>query len=87
MINGWIVTRKEKHIDDKFWVCLSREDALKIAKDVTEYWKQGYNPQQDMIDETCYEDRIFYFSAEELFTIYVQPQQIRENGEFEKIEA
>jgi len=36
MKDAWIVVREEKHLDDKFWICLHREDALRIAKEVTE---------------------------------------------------
>lgn len=87
MIEAWIVVREEKHVSDKFWVCFDREDALKIATDVTAYWRNGYDPQTDEIDETCYEDLIFHYDAEDQFRVYVQPQQIRERGEFEKIEV
>jgi hypothetical protein len=86
MIEAWIVVREEKHVDDKFWVCIDREDTLKIAKDVTEYWKTQYDPQLDEIDETCYGNTIFNYNAEGMFWVYVRPQQIRERGEFKNIE-
>jgi len=38
MKDGFIVVRKEKHLDDKYWVCEDKIDALRIASDVTDYW-------------------------------------------------
>ncbi len=81
MINAWIVIREEKHSDDKFWVCLNREDALTIARDVRDYWKEFYKPRPDEIDEELYGNGLFHFSAKDLFRIYVEPQNIREEGE------
>jgi hypothetical protein len=43
MIEAYLVVREEKHIDDKHWVCLSREDALRIARDVVAHWSKRYN--------------------------------------------
>jgi hypothetical protein len=77
MINAWIVVRDENHIDAKYWVCLNKDDALKIAKDVTEYWKD----ESDEVDTELYEDMIYNYSAEDSFSVIVQPQQIREPGE------
>ena len=88
MIDAWIVVLEEKHIGDKFWVCLRREDALKIAEDVTAYWKKECRVKGRNIDvdTTCYEDLIFHYSAEDAFRVYVQPQQIREEGENKEAE-
>jgi hypothetical protein len=77
MINAWIVIREENCIDAKYWVCLNKDDALKIAKDVTEYWKD----ESDEVDTELYEDMIYNYSAEDSFSVIVQPQQIREPGE------
>ncbi len=85
MKNAWIVIRYEKHIDDRFWVCLQKDDALKIAADVTAYWKTKYEPEE--VDETLYEDQIFHFDAEDMFRVVVQPQEVRETGERDCIEA
>ena len=83
MISAWIVVRQEKHIDDRFWVCLSSDDALRIATDVTAYWKSHYLINE--ADETLYEDQIYHFDAEDSFHVYVQPQKIREVGEAGKV--
>ena len=87
MIDAWIVTREEKHVDDCYWVCLQKDDALKIAADVTNYWRAQYEPEADSIDETLYEDQLFHFDAEDCFRVTVQPQAIREPGEHADIEA
>ena len=78
---GWIVVREEKHIDKRFWVCVNKEDALAIARDVTEYWKKVYSPNPDLIDEILYEDLLFNYNAEEKFWVYVKPQAILQEGE------
>lgn len=85
MIEAWIVSREEKHIDDRFWVCLTKADALKIAADVTAYWKNAYEPEE--VDETLYEDQVFHFDADDAFRVVVQPQQIREPGEYSDLAA
>ena len=87
MINAYIVVREEKHIDDRFWVCLEQEDALKIAADVTAYWRKEYNTDSydpGDIDEELHEDLLFHFHAGSEFRVYVQPQQIREANEVEE---
>ena len=84
MKGGFIVVRKEKHIDDKYWVCETIHDALRIAQDVTGYWKNEYGCDKDQdvdVDETLYENLLFHYSAEDMFSIIVQPQHIREKGE------
>ena len=84
MIGSWIVVRKEKHIDDRFWICLNKDDALKIAFDVSEYWKAKYNTEA--VDEDLYGDQLFNYDAEDSFRVYVKPQQIRESGEYKDID-
>jgi hypothetical protein len=86
MIDGWIVVREEKHIDMKFWVCLNKDDALKIANDVTNYWKEKYDPNPEDVDTELYESLIFNFNADDMFWVYVQPQKINEIGEAENTE-
>lgn len=81
MINAWIVVRQEQHIEDKYWLCLERDDALGIASDVTEYWREKYKLDADEVDETLYADLIFNYNAEDAFRVFAQPQQIRERGE------
>lgn len=83
MINAWLVVRTEKHIDDRYWVCLRRADALAIAKDVAGYWANQYSWQR--LDRKRIGDSIFSRSAEECFTVDVIPQMIRENGEIEQL--
>lgn len=85
MIDAWIVVREEKHISDKFWICLEREDALHIATDLIKYWRDQYKIDTELVDETCYEDLILHFAAEDAFRIFVQPQCIREIGEIESL--
>lgn len=79
MKTGWIVIRTEKHVDDKYWVCMKRKDALAIAKDVAEYWRSQY--PHFRVDRTRYGEAIFSRMAEEYFHVYVIPQVIREDGE------
>ena len=83
MKNAWLVVREERHIDPKHWVCLEQADALKIANDVTAYWKKACRPNPKNVDRTLYETQVFHFDAEEAFRVYVQPIQIREPGEVE----
>ncbi len=84
MINAWIVVRQEIHLEDKYWVCLECEDALRIAADVTAYWKDKYKPDPAYIDEICYDDLVFNFHDGDAFRIFVEPCQIREAGEFSR---
>jgi hypothetical protein len=81
MTDAWIVVRQEKHIDERYWVCVSKEDALKIAADVVAYWTAGYHPDPDCVDTTLYDDQLFHVDAEDAFRVVVQPQQIRDVGE------
>jgi len=81
MIEAWIVVREEKHIADKFWVCLNKKDAIAIANDVTAYWKEQHPPRHGSVDRTCYDDQIFHYDQEEGFRVYVVPVTIRGNGE------
>jgi hypothetical protein len=76
---AWIVVRSEKHLDDKFWICVDRADALAIAEDVIAYWRQQYT--HGAIDETCYENQIRHVDAEDGFRVYVVPVNVREPGE------
>lgn len=87
MKDAWIVVRTEKHIDDKFWVCLSRGDALQIARDVVRYWRNRYLPDEDDVDQECRGDRIFNFDADDCFHVYVEPQTVREPGEAQNDEC
>jgi hypothetical protein len=81
MISAWIVVREERHLDDKFWVCLELDDAIKIANDVTSYWIEKYQPDADLIDDALYENQKFHYDAEDMFRVMVMPQTIRESGE------
>ncbi len=85
MIDGFIVVREERHIDDKHWVCHELDDALKIANDVCDYWKNQYEvgSGDGCVDETLYEGLLFHFSAEEAFRVHVEPVEIRAAGENE----
>lgn len=81
MLKAWLVTRVEKHIGEKFWVCFDREDAVKIANDVASYWIEEYACKDYEIDRECYGDFIFYADVDDLFRVTVQPQNIRERGQ------
>lgn len=87
MKNAWIVVREERHIDPKFWVCESREDALSIAHDVTDYWIEDYGHTEDDLYRDLYGDQIFHVQGEDAFNIYVVPQEIREPGETTQSES
>lgn len=84
MKTAWIVVREEKHIDPKFWVCTEQADALKIATDVTNYWRQEYaaaiNEGYECSEE-LHELQVFNFDVEDLFRVYVEPVDFREAGE------
>ena len=79
MQQAWIVVREERHIDPRFWVCLERDDALRIASDVTAYWMQQYEPEE--VNRQMYENQIFHCQAEDAFRVYVEPQNILSAGE------
>lgn len=86
MIKAWIVTRKERHLDNKTWVCMDKEDALYIAREITVWWLEEYGEYgsclaQVDVDEELYGDLIYNYSAEDCFSVHVAPQEIREAGE------
>jgi len=85
MIQGWMVVRREYHVDDRFWVCIDREDAVSIARDVSAYWKRQYEDITDDIDRTCYGEAIFSFVIEDGVYVFVLPQNVREVGEREEV--
>lgn len=81
MTQGWIVVREEKHIDDRFWVCLHLEDALRIAADVVKYWLSEYEIAETAVERQCYGEEIFHCESEDGFRVYVIPQTILAAGE------
>lgn len=83
MIPAWLVVRKERHVDDRFWVCLSREDALIIARDVAAYWRAYYEPSPEDLDTNLYETLIFNENADcsDRYWVYAMPIMAREAGE------
>lgn len=81
MLTGWLVIREEKHVDPRYWVCIDKEDALKIASGVAHYWWTKYGPDPDEVDTNLYADQIFNIDVEECYRIQVFPQRIRELGE------
>ena len=83
MIEAWIVIREEKHLNNKYWVCLNEIDALRIADEVSEYWKKEYDTWKEY-DTKLYGDLIFNCTEESqsLFSVQVQPQIINESGEY-----
>ena len=88
MISAWIVVREEKHIDDKYWICLDRDDALLIARNVIDYWKEEYdvNDEDDEVDRECYGAQVLHYDVEDAFRVFVEPVVIRSNGETEKVD-
>jgi hypothetical protein len=83
MLTAFIVIREEKHIDPKYWVCLVRRDALKIARDVTDYWIDHYQPEPEYVDTKLYADQIFNYNCDGAFHVSVESLEIREAGETE----
>jgi hypothetical protein len=83
MLTAWIVVREEKHVDPKFWVCLEKEDALKIANDVHNYWQEEYGFTYDDCEEIETEDGIFLRWYDDSFSVYVEEIKVREPGEIE----
>ncbi len=81
MIPAWIVVREEKHIDDKYWVCLREQDAMAIAKDVADYWIKEYAPEEDEIDTEPRGYMLFLVDIEDSACVYVMPTVIRDIGE------
>ena len=77
MLEAWIVVRKEHHIDDKYWICMVREDAIEIAKEVSAYWVKEYEPEPVDIYTELLVDQIFCTDVDEAFTVDVCPQVIR----------
>jgi hypothetical protein len=86
MKTGWIIVREESHVDDKYWICEEKEDALKIARDVSAYWLKEYEPEKEDIDIELYGNLIFNTSTEDGFSVHVSPQTIRSTGEVNKEE-
>ena len=74
IIQGYILIREERHIDPKFWVSESLEQLLEIANEVRDYWIKEYEPEE--IDDQLYGDNLYFCSADDAFTIYIQPQEI-----------
>ena len=85
MIDAWLVVREEKHIDDRHWVCLDKEDALIIAGDVTDYWIDQYKDSNGEVDDVPCEGQIFRHDQEDSFYVYVIPTTIRGKGENQEL--
>lgn len=83
MIEAWLVVRKEKHVDDKYWVCFEREDALAIAKDVAAYWKKNYKLEDGDVNTKLFSNLVFQEAGYEgeLYTVTVEPILLRQKGE------
>jgi hypothetical protein len=85
MIKSWLVVRKEKHVDDKYWVCLQKDDALAIAGDVSAYWQKQYPLRAS--DTECFGNMTFRCAREECFDVTVFPINVRESGEIQPSES
>jgi hypothetical protein len=80
--NGWIVVRGEGYADDRFWVCLDKDDALAIAQDVVDYWMDQHKPDPERVHvELPGDNTIFSVAVEDAFYVYVIPTKIREKGD------
>ena len=88
MVNGFIVVLEEKHSDNRYWVYSERKDALKIAKEISSYWKENYEDVigegEVDIDRALYNESIIYnYNVEDCFCVYVKSTVIRSAGETE----
>jgi hypothetical protein len=82
MSTGWIIIRQERHQEDRYWVYLQKDDALKIASELTVYWRAKYLPEPEVIDEELSGDQVYHFSAEDCFRVVVRPIVIHKPGEY-----
>jgi hypothetical protein len=85
MREGYIVVREEKHIDDRFWVCEAREDALALAEALVNHWAAEYD--DEALHDEYFLDAVFSRGVEDRFCVYVIPQAIFEPGERELVGA
>ena len=86
MREAWIVVRSEKHFDDKYWVCCTKDDALRIAQDVTAYWRSEYYNQDRDIDEELHSDLVYHYDMEDCFRVHVEPVSLYEPGDVIRLE-
>lgn len=84
MISAYIVVRKEKHVDDRYVVTMDLDDALAIAKSMSDYWSNEYGNNE--LDAACYGDAIYSVLEDDAFSVQVFPIQIREKGERENFD-
>ena len=87
MREAWIVVRSEKHLDDKYWVCSTKDDALCIAHDVTAYWRSQYSRPDCDVDEELHRNLVYHYDMEDCFRVHVEPVSIHEPGEIEDVEC
>ena len=81
MINAWATTLKERHGDNKVWVCLVADDAVQIAKNLTSRWLAHYSAREEQLETQLYGDCIYYCYLDDAFSVSVGPTKIRESGE------
>lgn len=78
----YLIVRKEKHIDDKYWLCKVKKDALTIAEEVADFWLSHYTEENNEIVTEPVSDQIFYRgTANEGFEVFVKPINLRESGQ------
>ena len=87
MIEAYVITRQEKHVDDRIIVCLNKEDAFKIGEEMAAYWKDKYELPDDMIEYHRGEDSLGVVSWDDYYRVFVDPTMIREAGETAKPEG
>lgn len=79
MLQAYMVIREEKHVSDNYRICLHRQDALTIAKAMTDYWIGQYGNKD--LETDCFGDEIYHIAKEDAFAVIVIPIDIRESGE------
>lgn len=85
MIAGYVVVRYEMDSSDRIWVCLDLNDALTIARDVSNYWIETYGVSPNEANYRCEGDVLFNCDMNKYFRVFVYPMTIREKGESAKI--
>lgn len=87
MNDAFIVVRKAKNLEDKYWVCFGYTDSIKIANDVTQYWKDICEQEDAIIHHAklskISSDLLFHCGEvkHNIFSVIVKRQKINELGE------
>jgi len=79
-MKGFLIVRKEKHIDDRHWVFTDEDLAMRVAEKVTDYLVDQYEPDEDELDISIPDDSddlLFYASLEDAFSVFVEEIEIK----------